>query len=41
MTAEDEQAMRQTLARDPWEPAGMLITQSVRAWTIDFANQPR
>jgi uncharacterized protein YciI len=32
--AEDEQAVRATLARDPWEPAGLLRTERVRPWTV-------
>ena len=32
--AETEQQVRRTLQRDPWEPAGLLITDSVRHWTV-------
>ncbi len=32
--AETEQQVRETLQRDPWEPAGILITNSVRHWTV-------
>ncbi len=34
VVAENEQQVRETLQRDPWEPAGILTTQRVRPWTI-------
>jgi hypothetical protein len=32
--AATEQQVRETLQRDPWEPAGLLITDSVKHWTV-------
>jgi uncharacterized protein YciI len=32
--AETEQQVREILQHDPWEPAGLLITESVRHWTV-------
>jgi uncharacterized protein YciI len=34
ISAENEQQIRDTLSRDPWEPAGLLTTQLIRPWTI-------
>jgi len=32
--AEDEAAVRAAFAADPWEAAGLLVTGSVRIWTV-------
>lgn len=34
VSAESEHTVRETLQRDPWEPAGILTTQRVQPWTI-------
>jgi uncharacterized protein YciI len=39
--AETEQQVRETLLRDPWEPAGILITDSVRHWTVLLDSRKR
>ena len=36
-----EQQVCETLQRDPWEPAGLLITDSVRHWTILLDSRKR
>lgn len=34
VAAESERQVRERLGRDPWEPAGLLATRSVRPWEI-------
>lgn len=39
--AETEQQVRETLQRDPWEPAGILIMDSLRHWTVLLESRKR
>jgi len=32
--AKDEAAVRAAFGADPWEPAGLLVTSSIRSWTV-------
>ena len=34
VVAENDQQIRETFARDPWEVSGIFSTQRVAAWTI-------
>lgn len=36
-----EEQVRETLRRDPWEASGLLVTDSVRRWTILLESRPK
>jgi uncharacterized protein YciI len=41
VSAPDEASINKTLARDPWSKLGLLVTKSIRPWTILLESPSR